>query len=80
MVPQVPSRVPVMVNVTIPGEPIRKQDCQTFNRTTPTYKTEYRTITENVTQQECKTGKKDTCVNFTLPSFEKVRMVMRLST
>ena len=34
---QVPTRVPVMVNMTIPGRPIRKQDCQMVERTIPRY-------------------------------------------
>ena len=35
---KVPTRVPVMVNMTIAGRPTRKQDCQMVERTIPRYK------------------------------------------
>jgi len=74
---QVPTRVPVMVNMTIPGRPIRKQDCQMVERTIPRYKTEMQTRNETRTRQVCEPKMEERCVNFTLPSFEKVNVDMK---
>ena len=35
---KVPTRVPVVVNMTIAGRPTRKQDCQMVERTVPRYR------------------------------------------
>merc|ERR1712180_250915 len=74
---QVPTRVPVMVNMTIPGRPIRKQDCQMVERTIPRYKTEMQIRNETRTRQVCEPKMEERCVNFTLPSFEKVNVDMK---
>ena len=66
-----------MVNMTIPGRPIRKQDCQMVERTIPRYKTEMQTRNETRTRQVCEPKMEERCVNFTLPSFEKVNVDMK---
>jgi len=73
---QVPTRVPVVVNMTIAGRPTRKQDCQMVERTIPRYKTEMQERNETRTRQVCEPKMEERCVNFTLPSFEKVDVDM----
>jgi len=71
---QVPYRVPVLVNITLPGERIRKQDCQDVERIVPIYKTVVNTVFENITREKCQPERKQQCVNFTLPLYEKVNV------
>lgn len=73
---QVPLRVPVTVNVTIPGESVRKQDCSNVERTVPVYRTEMRTVYENSTREQCQPEKTQQCVNFTLPTFDTMKVDM----
>ena len=101
---KVPTRVPVVVNMTIAGRPTRKQDCQMVERTVPRYrkiweledlglenlgignhemfsgtlhryKTEMQERNETRTRQVCEPKMEERCVNFTLPSFEKVTVL-----
>ena len=79
LLPQVPSRVPVLVNVTLPGENVNKRECNDISTTTPIYRTVMKTVYENRTREECKQETIQKCLNFTLPVFEKVNpMFFRL--
>lgn len=73
---QVPIRVPMMVNITIPGERIRKPNCSDVERTFPIYRTQMKTVIENRTREKCQPEKAQKCENFTLPVFETVRVNM----
>jgi len=70
---QVPVRVPMMVNMTIPGRMIPKRKCSMVEVETPVCKNVQETVQEEKTVDRCETEKKKQCVNFELPTFSIVK-------
>eukprot|EP00090_Calanus_glacialis_P030937 TRINITY_DN5043_c0_g1_i4.p1 TRINITY_DN5043_c0_g1~~TRINITY_DN5043_c0_g1_i4.p1 ORF type:complete len:401 (-),score=82.10 TRINITY_DN5043_c0_g1_i4:132-1334(-) len=70
---QVPVRVPVMVNITIPGQMVRNQDCKMVDVEVPFCEMVQETIKENKTYDKCEMEKKEHCVPFELPTFSVIK-------
>jgi len=70
---QVPVRVPVPVDVTVPGQMIPKRKCETVDVESPVCKTYQETIQEEKTYDKCEMTKKEQCVTFEIPSFSIVK-------
>jgi len=70
---QVPVRVPVPVDVTVPGQMIPKRKCETVDVESPVCKTYQETVQEEKTYDKCEMSKKEQCVTFEIPSFSIVK-------
>jgi len=70
---QVPVRVPVPVNITMPGRRIPKRTCKTVEVESPVCKNYPETVEEEVTVDKCEMEKKEQCVTFEMPSFSIVK-------
>ena len=62
-----------MVNITIPGQMVRNQDCTMVDVEVPFCEMVQETIKENKTYDKCEMEKKEHCVPFELPTFSVVR-------
>jgi len=71
---QVPIRVPMMVNFTIPGRMIPERKCETVSVEVPYCETIQETIKENKTYERCEMTEKEHCVTFELPSYNVVKL------
>ena len=69
---QVPVRVPVPVDVTVPGQMIPKRECETVDVESPVCNTYQETVQEEKTYDRCEMTKKEQCVTFEMPSFSIV--------
>ena len=69
---QVPVRVPVPVNITMPGRRIPKRNCKTVEVESPVCKNYPETVEEEKTVDKCEMEKKEQCVTFEMPSFSIV--------
>merc|ERR1712098_783096 len=70
---QVPVRVPVPVDVTVPGQMIPKRECETVDVESPVCNTYQETVQEEKTYDRCEMTKKEQCVTFEMPSFSIVK-------
>lgn len=70
---QVPVRVPVVVNMTRPGQMIPKRKCSMVDMEVPVCINMQETVKENKTVDKCETEKKEQCVKFDLPSFSIIK-------
>jgi len=70
---KVPVRVPVPVNITIPGQMTPKRNCKTVDIEVPVCKNYPTTISVNTTVERCETEKKKQCVTFEFPVFTIVK-------
>jgi len=70
---QVPVRVPVMVNITIPGRVVPSKKCDTVDVEVPFCEMVQETIKENKTYDKCEMEKKEHCVPFELPTFSVIK-------
>ena len=65
-------RVPVMVNITVPGRVVPNRKCNTVDVEVPFCEIVQETIKENKTYDRCEMEKKEHCVPFELPTFSVV--------
>merc|ERR1711970_594934 len=70
---QVPVRVPVPVDVTLPGSRIPRKKCETVEVESPVCKNYQETVQEEKTYDKCEMTKKEQCVTFEMPSFTTVK-------
>jgi len=70
---QVPVRVPVLVNMTIPGRMVPQRKCVNVDVEVPVCINVQETVKEEKTVDKCETEKKEQCVQFELPTFSIVK-------
>jgi len=70
---QVPVRVPIMVNITVPGRVVPNKNCETVAVEVPFCEIVQETIKENKTYDKCEMEKKEHCVPFELPTFSVIK-------
>merc|ERR1711970_1252002 len=70
---QVPVRVPVPVDVTLPGSRIPRKKCEMVEVESPVCKNYQETVQEEKTYDKCEMTKKEQCVTFEMPSFTIVK-------
>jgi len=70
---QVPVRVPIMVNITVPGRVVPNRNCETVDVEVPFCEIVQETIKENKTYDRCEMEKKEHCVPFELPTFSVIK-------
>ena len=71
-------RVPVPVNITMPGQRIPKRKCVTVEVESPVCKNYPETVEEEKTVDKCEMEKKEQCVTFEMPSFSIVSFTFRM--
>jgi len=70
---QVPVRVPVPVDVTLPGIRVPKKKCEMVEVESPVCKNYQETVQEEKTYDKCEMKKKEQCVTFEMPNFTIVK-------
>jgi len=71
---QVPVRVPILVNMTMPGRMMPRRKCSMVDVEVPVCINVQETIKENKTVDKCETEKKEQCVKFELPTFSIIKV------